>query len=74
MLSYSDECRTKKAFKYVKRMLPLFRPIVKFCSTSRLFTNFTIINSLGIVTAHKKGSIKIMSEEDGRYGMAVGNQ
>ena len=25
----SDECRTKKAFKYVKRMLPLFRAVVK---------------------------------------------
>ena len=28
-VSYSDECRTKKAFKYVKRMLPLFRAVVK---------------------------------------------
>ena len=28
----------KKAFKYVKRMLPLFRAMVKFCSTNRLFT------------------------------------
>ena len=26
---YSDECRTKKSFKYVKRMLPLFRAVVK---------------------------------------------
>ena len=34
--SYSDECRTKKAFMYVKR-LPLFRAVVKFCSTHRLF-------------------------------------
>ena len=25
---FSDECRTKKAFKYVKRMLPLFRAMV----------------------------------------------
>ena len=28
------------AFKYVKRMLPLFRTVVKFCSTNRLFTYF----------------------------------
>ena len=34
-LGVSDECRTKKAFKYVKRMLPLFRAVVKFCSTNR---------------------------------------
>ena len=25
----SDECRTKKACKYVKRMLPLFHAIIK---------------------------------------------
>ena len=35
--SYSDECRTKTNFQYVKRMLPLFRAVVKFCSTNRLF-------------------------------------
>ena len=28
MFSYSDECRTTKAFKYVKRMLPLFRAVI----------------------------------------------
>ena len=28
----------KKCFQYVKRMFPLFRAIVKFCSTNRLFT------------------------------------
>ena len=33
---YSDECRTKKAFQYVKRMLPLFLAVVTFCTTSRL--------------------------------------
>ena len=27
----------KKAVKYVKRMLPLFHAVVKFCSTNRLF-------------------------------------
>ena len=27
---YSDECRTKEAFQYVKRMLPLFRAVLKF--------------------------------------------
>ena len=26
--SYSDKYRTKEAFKYVKRMLPLFRAVV----------------------------------------------
>ena len=28
----------QKAFKYVKRMLPLLRAVVKFCSINRLFT------------------------------------
>ena len=28
----------KKCFQYAKRMFPLFRAIVKFCSTNRLFT------------------------------------
>ena len=37
--AYSDKCRTKKAFKYVKKMLPLFRAVVKFCSINRLFTS-----------------------------------
>ena len=32
MFSYSDECRTKKAFKYVKIMLPLFLAVEKYCS------------------------------------------
>ena len=35
----SDECRTRKAFQYVKGMLPLFRALVKFCTTNRLFTS-----------------------------------
>ena len=39
LVLYPDECRTKKAFKYVNRMLPLFRAVVKFCSTNRLFRN-----------------------------------
>ena len=31
MFSYSDECQTKKKlFKYVNKMLPLFRAVVKF--------------------------------------------
>ena len=34
---YSDECRPKKDFQYVKRMLSLFRAVVKFCTTNRLF-------------------------------------
>ena len=33
----SDVCRTKKAFQYVERMLPLFRAVVKLCTTSRVF-------------------------------------
>ena len=37
---YSDACRTKKAFQYVKRMLPLFCAVVKLCTTNRLFTYF----------------------------------
>ena len=36
-VSYSDECPTEKAFQYVERMLPLFRVVVKYCSTNRLF-------------------------------------
>ena len=35
----SDECWTRKAFQYVKRMLPLFRAVVKFHTTNRLFKN-----------------------------------
>ena len=26
---YSDECQTKKAFRHVERLLPLFRGVVK---------------------------------------------
>ena len=39
--SYSDECRTKISFRYVKRMLPLFRAVGKFCSINRLFIKFS---------------------------------
>ena len=35
----------KQYFQYVKRMFPLFRAIVKFCSTNRLF-NFIIVKWL----------------------------
>ena len=28
----------EKSFQYAKRMFPLFRAIVKFCSANRLFT------------------------------------
>ena len=34
-VSFSDESRTKKAFQYAYRMFPLFRAIVKVCSTNR---------------------------------------
>ena len=30
----------KKSFQYVKIMLPLFRAVVGFCSTNRLFTKY----------------------------------
>ena len=30
------------SFQYVKIMLPLFRTVVKFCSTNRLFTYFAL--------------------------------
>ena len=36
-VSYSDECGRKSTFQYAKRMFPLFRAIVKFCSANRLF-------------------------------------
>ena len=36
-VSYSDECRTKKSFSVCQEMLPLFRAVLKFCSTNRLF-------------------------------------
>ena len=29
-VSYSDECRTKKAFQYLQNMVPLFHAVVKF--------------------------------------------
>ena len=32
-----DECRTKKALKYIKIMLPLFRAVVKFFDYIDLF-------------------------------------
>ena len=31
-----DEVSDEKSFQYVKIMLPLFRAVVKFCSTNRL--------------------------------------
>ena len=34
------QCRANKAFQYVKRMLLLFRAVVKFCSANRLFKFF----------------------------------
>ena len=38
----------KQYFQYVKRMFPLFRAIVKFCSTNRLFTeNCSTVLELG---------------------------
>ena len=41
----SDECRAKKAFQHVKRMLPLFRAVVEFCTVIQTFhihsTGFT---------------------------------
>ena len=46
--SYSDECWTKKAFKYVKRMLPLFPAVVKFCSTNRLFNQWLPFSFLNL--------------------------
>ena len=41
----SDECRTKKSFQDVKRMLPLFRAVVKFCTINRLFNLRVILCS-----------------------------
>ena len=32
----SDECPDEEALQYTYRMLPLFRAIMKFCSTNRL--------------------------------------
>ena len=32
--------KNKKTFQYVKRMLPLFRAVVKLCTTNRLFIYF----------------------------------
>ena len=36
----SDDCSAIKAFQYVKRLILLFRAVVKFFSSSRLFTRF----------------------------------
>ena len=33
----------EKNFQYAKGMSPSFRVIVKFCSTNRLFTNYTFV-------------------------------
>ena len=35
-VSYPDECRTKKLLSMLKECLPIFRAIVKFCSTSHV--------------------------------------
>ena len=40
-VSYAAECRTK-CFQYAKRMFPLSRAVVKFCSSNRLFINNNI--------------------------------
>ena len=55
-VSYFDEYRTKKAFKYVKRMLQLFHA-VKSCSTDRLFT---ILWMLFFLQSNFTGYIKIV--------------
>ena len=34
----------KKCFQYLKRMYPLFRVIVKFCSTNRLYTKCIVFD------------------------------
>ena len=47
-LSYSDECRTKKAFKYVKRKLPIFRAVVNFIST-KLKYHICVFENMGVV-------------------------
>ena len=56
----SDE----KSFKYIKRVLPLFRVVVKFCSTNRLFTKFFVwlicLLSFFLHLSHKAQSILIL--------------
>ena len=37
-----DESHTKNAFQYVERMLSIFRAIVKFCGTNRLFRSISV--------------------------------
>ena len=41
----SDE----KSFQYVKILLPLFRAVVKFCSTNRLATVFLVFSTCIII-------------------------
>ena len=43
----SDE----KSFQYVKRMLPLFRAVVKVCSTNRLFSRSAVASCESWVSA-----------------------
>ena len=49
----SDE----KSFQYAKRMFPLFRAIVKFCSTNRLFMN---VNPCVSHSGHWAGSLRMV--------------
>ena len=39
-ISYSDKCWTKKAFNYVKKILPLFCIVVQFCNTKKIIHNY----------------------------------
>ena len=43
-VSFSDECRTKKYFQCAEKMIPLFFPILKFCSTKHLFNLYQCLN------------------------------
>ena len=40
----SDE----KSFQYAKAMFPLFRAIVKFCSTNRLLKDIKVMREIGM--------------------------
>ena len=49
----------KKAIKYVKRMLPLFRAVVvKFCSINRLYIYIYICSKVGIILYSIKSSLE----------------
>ena len=74
----------RECFQYVKRMFPLFRAIVKFCSTNRLYTsisysskdidklNETLKRNLGTLKQWREGN-KLSLNVIKTQAMAIGS-